>query len=66
MVFAECTQLGGTGYIKEALNIIVKGVVNLEDWSNRNEMKCNKQYKFTIRHFRTETFVIMKELINFV
>lgn len=43
MVFAECTQLGGTGYIKEVLNTIQKGAVHLEDWSNRNGMKRNKQ-----------------------
>lgn len=38
MVFAECALLGGTGYIKEVLNIIPKGAVHLEGW-NRNGMK---------------------------
>lgn len=47
------------------MNIILKGVVHLEDWSSRNEIKCNN-IKFMIRHFRTDTSVIMKELFNYV
>lgn len=66
MLFAEYRQLGGSGYIKENLNVILKRGIHLECWSIRNEMKCSQQYKFHSQTFKNNTFVIRKELINYI